>query len=63
MNTQQERQLGELVADIAELTDDLPSWMDDPPEADLKTVEALQDVAENLWALWREMQVENDLAA
>ncbi len=63
MNTQQERQLGELAVDLGELADALPSWMDGPPEADLKTFEALQDAAENLWALWREMQVENDIAA
>ncbi len=63
MNTQQERQLGELVVDLGELADALPSWMDDPPEADLKTFEALQDAANDLWALWREMQVEKDLAA
>ncbi len=55
--------MGELATDIAELADDLPSWMDDPPEADLQTFTALQDAAEDLWALWRKMQVENDLAA
>ena len=63
MNAQQERQLGELVADLGELAEALPSWIDDPPEADLKTFEALQKAAENLWALWREAQVEKDLAA
>ncbi len=55
--------MGELVTDIAELADDLPSWMDDPPEADLQTFTALQDAAEDLWALWRETQIEKDLAA
>jgi hypothetical protein len=63
MNTLKERQLAELAAEIAELADGLPSWMDDPPEADLKTFEALQDASNDLWALWREMQVEKDLAA
>ncbi len=63
MNIEQERQLGELVADLGELANALPSWMDDPPEADLKTFEALQDASNDLWALWREMQVEKDLAA
>ncbi len=63
MNTQQERHLGELVTDIAELADDLPSWMDDPPEADLQTFTALQDAAEDLWTLWRGMQIKKDLAA
>ena len=55
--------MGELATDIAELADDLPSWMDDPPEADLQTFTALQDAAKALWALWREVQVEKDLAA
>jgi hypothetical protein len=63
MQSQQERLMGELATDIAELADDLPSWMDDPPEADLQTFTALQDAAEALWALWREVQVEKDLAA
>ena len=43
MQSQQERLMGELATDIAELADDLPSWMDDPPEADLQTFTALQD--------------------
>ena len=55
--------MDELTTDIAELADDLPSWMDDPPEADLQTFTALQDSAEALWALWREAQVEKDRAA
>ena len=63
MNPQQERHVGELVARIADLADELPSWMDEPPEADLQTFTALQDAAENLWTLWREMQIEKDLAA
>ena len=37
-------------------------WVDVDPE-ESQTLEALQDVAENLWDLWREMQVEKDLAA
>ena len=55
--------MGELVSCVAELADDLPSWMDDPPEADLQTFTALQDAADNFWALWREVQIEKDLAA
>ena len=63
MNAQQEQRICELVAHIAKLADVLPSWMDDPPEADLQTFTALQDAAEDLWALWREMQIGKDLAA
>ena len=63
MNAEQERQLGELAWDLGELADALPNWTDDPPEADLKTFTALQVAAENLWSLWREIQVEKDLAA
>ncbi len=63
MCTQQERRIGELVAHIAELADDLPGWMDEPPEADLQTFTALQDAADDLWTLWRGMQIEKDLAA
>jgi len=37
-------------------------WIDVDPE-ESQTLEALQDAAENLWALWREMQVEKDFAA
>ncbi len=58
-----ERRMGELVAHIADLADDLPTWMDAPPKADLQTFEALQEAAENLWTLWREVQIESDLAA
>ena len=63
MHAQQERRVGELVALIAELADDLPTWMDAPPAAELQTFEALQEAAENLWALWREVQTQSDLAA
>ena len=55
--------MGELVASVYDLAEDLPNWMDAPPKADLQTFEALQEAAENLWGLWRELQVERDLAA
>ncbi len=63
MCTQRERRIGELVVRIADLANDLPSWMDDPPEADLQIFTALQYAAVDLWALWREAQVEKDRAA
>ncbi len=63
MNAQQEQRIGELVAHISELADVLPGWTDGPPEAELRTFEALQDAADDLWTLWREMQIESDLAA
>ena len=63
MNAQQEQRIGELVAIIAELADDLPGWMDAPPAAELQTFEALQAAADDLWALWREAQIQGDLAA
>ncbi len=63
MQPQQEQRIGELVVHIAELADDLPSWTDGVPEAELQTFEALQDAADDLWALWREMQIESDLPA
>ncbi len=53
--------MGELVTDIIELADAL-EWLDLKPD-EAQTLEALQDAAENLWALWREMQVEKDVAA
>ena len=59
----QEQRAGELVTRIADLADYLPNWMDEPPEGELQIFEALQDAAEDLWALWREMQIESDLAA
>ncbi len=52
--------MGELVTDIVELADAL--WVNVDPE-ESQTLEALQNAAEALWALWREAQVENDLAA
>ena len=55
--------MGELVASVYDLAAELPDWMDAPPKADLQTFEALQESAENLWTLWRELQVERDLAA
>ena len=55
--------MGELVARIADLADALSTWMDEPPEEELQTFEALQNAVEDLWALWREMQIANDLAA
>ncbi len=61
MQTQQERHMGELVTDIIELADGL-EWLDLKPD-EAQTLEALQDATNDLWALWREMQVENDLAA
>ena len=60
MQPQQERQLGELVTDIIELADAL-EWLDLKPD-EAQTLEALQDAADDLWALWREMQVEKDVA-
>ncbi len=63
MCAQQERRIGELVAHIAELADDLPNWTDAPPEAELQIFEALQDAADDLWGLWREAQIQSDLAA
>ncbi len=63
MRAQQERRMGELVASIYDLAADLPDWMDAPPKADLQTFESLQEAAGNLWGLWRELQVERDLAA
>ena len=63
MRAQQERRIGELAAHIAGLADELPNWMDKPPEADLQTFEALQDAADDLWARWRETQIEQDLVA
>ena len=63
MQPHQEQHIGELVARIAALADDLPGWLDEPPEAELQIFEALQDTADDLWALWREMQIEKDLAA
>ena len=63
MCARQDRRISELVADISGLADDLPSWLDDPPKADLQIFEALQDAADDLWTLWREMQIEKDLAA
>ncbi len=63
MQPHQERRVGELVARIADLADYLPGWLDEPPEAELRTFEALQDAADDLWALWREVQIESDLAA
>ncbi len=55
--------MGELVSCIAELADDLPNWTDTPPEEELQTFEALQDAADDLWTLWREVQIQSDLAA
>ena len=55
--------MGELVGCIAELADDLPNWTDAPPEEELQTFEALQDAADDLWILWREVQIQRDLAA
>ncbi len=55
--------MGELVGCITELADDLPNWTDAPPEEELQTFQALQDAADDLWVLWREMQIEKDLAA
>ena len=46
--------MGELVACIAELADDLPVWMADEA-LERQTFEALQDAADDLWALWREV--------
>ena len=63
MQAHQERRIGELVARIADLADYLPNWMDEPPEAELQIFEALQDAAVDLWTLWREKQIESDLAA
>ncbi len=63
MQPHQERCVGELVARIADLADDLPGWTDGPPEAELRTFEALQDAADDLWTLWREAQIQSDLAA
>ena len=63
MRAQQERRIGELVAHIAELADDLPSWTDALPEAELQIFDALQDATDELWTLWREVQIRGDLAA
>ena len=63
MNAQQEQRIGELVAHISEMADVLPGWTDAPPEAELQIFESLRDAADDLWALWREMQIEKDLAA
>ncbi len=63
MQPHQEQRIGELVARISDLADELPSWMGDPPDADLQTFTALQDAADDLWTLWREKQIESDLAA
>ena len=63
MRAQQERRVGELVVRVAELADDLPNRMDAPPKEELQTFEALQDAADDLWTLWREVQIQSDLAA
>ena len=55
--------MGELVTYIAELADALPNWTEAPPKEELQTFEALQDTADELWILWREVQIQGDLAA
>ncbi len=55
--------MGELVAYIAELADELPPWWDPKAEVEPRTFEALQDAANALWTLWREVQIQSDLAA
>ncbi len=55
--------MGELVGHIAELADTLPNWTDAPPEEELQIFEALQEAADDLWTLWREAQIQRDLAA
>ena len=72
MNVQQERRMGDLVERILQLTDQLPTLLDAPPAEDdeassqffedLETFEGLDDAATALWKLWREAQVEKDLA-
>ena len=73
MNTQQERHMGDLADCLVQLVDLLPTWLDAPPAEDeeassqfLKDLEIfgdLDDAASDLWVLWREVQVEKDLAA
>ena len=63
MNAQQERRIGELTEDILQLADRLPWYGSGLPDNDLETIEELDSTAENLWNLWREVQVEKDLAA
>ena len=63
MQPHQEQRISELVVRIADLADCLPNWTDEPPEGELQIFEALQDAAEDLWALWREKQIEIDIAA
>ena len=62
MNTRQERCLGELAESIFQLTDKLPTMGDEFHATDLATFDELDDAAKDLWVLWREVQVERDLA-
>ena len=55
--------MGELVAHIAELADELPPWWDPKAEVEPRTFEELQHAADDLWTLWREVQIQSDLAA
>ena len=54
--------MGDLVERILQLTDQLPTWQEATPAKDLETFEGLDDAATTLWNLWREVQVEKDLA-
>ena len=54
--------MGDLVEEILQLTEQLPTLLGAPSEKELETFRALGDAALDLWKLWREMQVEKDLA-
>ena len=65
MNADQERLLHDLAVDLGQLADTLPGWpwSDEVPDDDRRLFEALQLGIGNLWSLWREIQIGNDLAA
>ena len=60
MRAAREQRLDELVTRIATLADNLP--MRDAEPEDLTTLVALQRATTELWTIWREVTVQNDLA-
>jgi hypothetical protein len=63
MNGQQERHLGELAESFVRLTDELRFRFRVTEPEDLENIcDELYDAADDLWTVWREVQVEKDLA-